>query len=118
MLLKPMGAAMGAVLVAVSLTLAGPAAARELPLEKYAQEPRAIMALAIAVQELADCEGDLSFSEDDPKDGSADTVLATITCEAFPSDNGNTAKATVVIEMGVDEKKAPIGPTHFEYNLP
>lgn len=116
---KPMSAIVSAaVLAVVVMTVSGPALARELSWNKYAQEPRAIMALAIAVQELGDCEGDLTFFESDPKDGSTDTVLVTVMCEAFPADKGKTAKASVVIEMGVDEKKHPIGPTSFEYNLP
>ncbi|MEO1207086.1 MAG: hypothetical protein AAFV45_12220 [Pseudomonadota bacterium] len=102
----------------LSAVAATAASARELPFATYAQEPRAIMALAIAIQELSDCDGDLTFSETDVPDGDGTSVLATVTCERFPTESGAFAKATVVIEMGVDGKKAPIGPTSFEYNLP
>ncbi|MEO1280452.1 MAG: hypothetical protein AAFV69_01825 [Pseudomonadota bacterium] len=100
------------------IVIATAANARELPFARYAQEPRAIMALAIAIQELNDCDGDLAFSETDVPGGDGTSVLATVSCERFPGENGTMAKATVVIEMGVDAQKAPIGPTSFEYNLP
>lgn len=94
------------------------AQARDLPLENYAQEPRALMALAVAVHELSDCQSKLAFIEEDVAGGDGSTILATVTCEKFPAADGKIKPANVKIEMVVDDKKLPIGPTSFEYNLP
>ena len=91
---------------------------RELPYKRYFQDPRALTALSIAVQELSGCPSALRFVEDDVEGAEGTSVLVSVICDDFPGENGTKAKASVDIEMAVDTVGNPVGPLAFEYHIP
>lgn len=99
-------------------TFAGSAGASEFPFDRYAQEARALMALAIAVQELAGCGAPLEFREEAVAESNGTLVKAIVSCPSLPARDGTSKPAKVTIELGIDENKVPIGPTSFDYDLP
>lgn len=106
-----------ALMASLTMAFTGPAVARDLPFARYAQEARALMALTIAVQELTGCESPLEFREEDVAGSNGTLVRAVVTCPRFPA-SGGPKPASVKIELGIDDKKIPIGPTSFDYDLP
>jgi len=94
------------------------AVAKPLDFKRYAQEPRALMAIAIAVQELADCDGDLAFTEEELTEDGTTIAVVKVVCQNYPTVDDKTAAATVTIEMGIDDERIPTGPISFDYQLP